>query len=160
MINEFQTNYSIPAFILSTRAGGLGVNLTGADTVIFYDTDWTPTMDAQAADRVHRIGQTKPVSIYRLITNSTVEERILKRAKQKQTVQSTVYSGSALRADVFRPSEVMELLEDDLDSTNMNTAKFMGGSKKQKKRKILDDKSGNGAEDEIDVTDIVQNEIS
>lgn len=160
MINEFQTNYSIPAFILSTRAGGLGVNLTGADTVIFYDTDWNPTMDAQAADRVHRIGQTKPVSIYRLITNSTVEERILKRAKQKQTVQSTVYSGSALRADVFRPSEVMELLEDDLDSTNMNTAKFMGGNKKAKKRKILDEKAGNGQEDEIDVTDIVQNEIS
>lgn len=83
MIIEFQTNREIQVFILSTRAGGLGVNLTGADTVIFYDTDWNPTMDAQAADRVHRIGQTKPVSIYRLITNSTVEERILKRAKQK-----------------------------------------------------------------------------
>ena len=75
-------------------------------------------------------------------------------------VQSTVYSGSALRADVFRPSEVMELLEDDLDSTNMNTAKFMGGNKKQKKRKILDDKTGNGAEEEIDVAEIVQDEIS
>lgn len=65
MVREFQTNPEIFAFILSTRAGGLGVTLTAADTVIFYDNDWNPTMDAQATDRVHRIGQTKPVSVYR-----------------------------------------------------------------------------------------------
>jgi DNA helicase INO80 len=57
------------------------VNLTAADTVIFYDNDWNPTIDAQAQDRAHRIGQTKPVSVYRLITKGTVEEKIVKRAK-------------------------------------------------------------------------------
>jgi DNA helicase INO80 len=56
MVQEFQSNPSIFAFLLSTRAGGLGVTLTAADVVIFYDSDWNPTMDAQATDRAHRIG--------------------------------------------------------------------------------------------------------
>jgi len=56
MVNEFQTNPKIFIFLLSTRAGGLGVTLTAADAVIFYDNDWNPTMDAQATDRAHRIG--------------------------------------------------------------------------------------------------------
>lgn len=80
MVDEFQQNDQIFAFLLSTRAGGLGVTLTAADTVIFYDSDWNPTMDAQATDRVHRIGQTKAVRVYRLMTRGTVEEKILKRA--------------------------------------------------------------------------------
>jgi len=58
MIYEFQNNPDIFVFLLSTRAGGLGVTLTAANTVIFYDNDWNPTMDAQATDRAHRIGQT------------------------------------------------------------------------------------------------------
>jgi superfamily II DNA/RNA helicase len=110
MVNEFQTNRKIFAFLLSTRAGGLGVNLTGADTVIFYDNDWNPTMDAQATDRAHRIGQTRPVSVFRLTTKDTIEERILKRAKQKQNVQTTVYAGGAFKADIFKQSEIVELL--------------------------------------------------
>jgi DNA helicase INO80 len=65
MVKEFQTNPEIFAFILSTRAGGLGITLTAADTVIFYDNDWNPTMDAQATDRAHRIGQVNDVSVYR-----------------------------------------------------------------------------------------------
>ena len=113
MVDEFQKNPSIFCFLLSTRAGGLGVTLTAADTVIFYDNDWNPTMDAQATDRAHRIGQTKKVSIYRLITKGTVEERIVKRAKQKQNVQATVYSGGAFKGDVFKPKEVIELLYDE-----------------------------------------------
>lgn len=115
LVDEFQTNPNIFIFLLSTRAGGLGVTLTAADTVIFYDNDWNPTMEAQATDRVHRIGQTKEVSVYRLITRKTVEERIIKRAKQKQNVQHTVYSGGAFRADVFKPGEVVELLFDEVD---------------------------------------------
>jgi DNA helicase INO80 len=109
MVNEFQVNDKIFAFLLSTRAGGLGVNLTAADTVIFYDNDWNPTMDAQATDRAHRIGQKKVVKVYRLITKNTIEERILKRAKQKQNVQTTVYSGGAFKADIFKPREVKDI---------------------------------------------------
>jgi SNF2 family DNA or RNA helicase len=81
MVDQFQTNDNIFAFLLSTRAGGLGLNLVAADTVIFYDNDWNPTMDEQAQDRVHRIGQTKPVTVYRILTNNSVEEKIVKRAK-------------------------------------------------------------------------------
>lgn len=65
MMERFNADARIFVFILSTRSGGLGVNLTGADTVIFYDSDWNPTMDAQAQDRCHRIGQTRDVHIYR-----------------------------------------------------------------------------------------------
>jgi len=67
-MERFNADKRIFCFILSTRSGGLGVNLTGADTVIFYDSDWNPTMDAQAQDRCHRIGQTRDVHIYRLVS--------------------------------------------------------------------------------------------
>lgn len=60
-------------FLLSTRAGGLGINLTAADTVIIYDSDWNPQMDLQAMDRAHRIGQKNMVNVYRLITQDTIE---------------------------------------------------------------------------------------
>ena len=70
-------------FLLTTRAGGLGINLQTADIVIIYDSDWNPQMDLQAMDRAHRIGQTKPVKVYRLVTQGTVEERILERAELK-----------------------------------------------------------------------------
>lgn len=66
-MERFNADKRIFVFILSTRSGGIGVNLTGADTVIFYDSDWNPTMDAQAQDRCHRIGQTRDVHIYRLV---------------------------------------------------------------------------------------------
>lgn len=62
MVTDFQTRSDIFVFLLSTRAGGLGINLTAADTVIFYDSDWNPTVDQQAMDRAHRLGQTKQVS--------------------------------------------------------------------------------------------------
>lgn len=71
------------AFILSTRAGGLGINLMTADTVIIFDSDWNPQADLQAMARAHRIGQKKPVSIYRLVSKETVEEEVLERARNK-----------------------------------------------------------------------------
>ena len=67
----------------STRAGGLGITLTSADTVVLYDSDFNPQADLQAMDRVHRIGQTRPVTVIRLVTHATVEERIVQRARDK-----------------------------------------------------------------------------
>jgi DNA helicase INO80 len=94
-VADFQSDNSIFVFLLSTRAGGLGINLTAADTVIFYDSDWNPTIDSQAMDRAHRLGQTRQVTVYRLITRGTIEERIRKRALQKEEVQRVVISGGA-----------------------------------------------------------------
>src|ERR1700748_3978122 len=73
-------------FLLSTRAGGLGINLTAADTVFFYDHDWNPSNDSQAMDRAHRLGQTRQVTVYRLITKGTIDERIVQLARVKKDV--------------------------------------------------------------------------
>ncbi|KAL4106250.1 hypothetical protein PRIC1_004302 [Phytophthora ramorum] len=77
-------------FLLSTRAGGLGLNLATADTVIIFDSDWNPAMDAQAQDRAHRIGQKNEVRVFRLVTNSPVEEKILSRATDKMNMNNLV----------------------------------------------------------------------
>ncbi|KAF9584907.1 putative DNA helicase ino80 [Lunasporangiospora selenospora] len=114
MVTDWQTRPEIFIFLLSTRAGGLGINLTAADTVIFYDSDWNPTVDQQAMDRAHRLGQTRQVTVYRLITRGTIEERILVRAKQKDEIQKVVISGGEFKQNVeFKPREIVSLLLDD-----------------------------------------------
>ncbi|KAF9914732.1 putative DNA helicase ino80 [Lobosporangium transversale] len=114
MVTDWQTRPEIFIFLLSTRAGGLGINLTAADTVIFYDSDWNPTVDQQAMDRAHRLGQTRQVTVYRLITRGTIEERILQRAKQKDEIQKVVISGGEFKQSVeFKPREIVSLLLDD-----------------------------------------------
>ncbi|KAK9461892.1 SNF2 family N-terminal domain-containing protein [Lipomyces oligophaga] len=95
LVNDWQTKPELFVFLLSTRAGGLGINLTAADTVIFYDSDWNPTIDSQAMDRAHRLGQTKQVTVYRLLVRGTIEERMRDRAKQKMHVQRVVMEGGA-----------------------------------------------------------------
>ncbi|XP_077050522.1 chromodomain-helicase-DNA-binding protein 2 isoform X6 [Siphateles boraxobius] len=77
-------------FLLSTRAGGLGINLASADTVVIFDSDWNPQNDLQAQARAHRIGQKKQVNIYRLVTKGTVEEDIIERAKKKMVLDHLV----------------------------------------------------------------------
>ncbi|KAG9480907.1 hypothetical protein GDO78_010270 [Eleutherodactylus coqui] len=113
MVADFQSRADIFVFLLSTRAGGLGINLTAADTVIFYDSDWNPTVDQQAMDRAHRLGQTKQVTVYRLICKGTIEERILQRAKEKSEIQRVVISGGNFKPDTLKPKEVVSLLLDD-----------------------------------------------
>jgi DNA helicase INO80 len=100
MVMDWQTRSDIFIFLLSTRAGGLGINLTAADTVVFYDSDWNPTVDQQAMDRAHRLGQTRQVTVYRLITRGTIEERILQRAMEKDEIQKVVISGGAFNQEV------------------------------------------------------------
>ena len=102
LMERFNADSRIFCFILSTRSGGLGVNLTGADTVIFYDSDWNPTMDAQAQDRCHRIGQTRDVHIYRLISERTVEENILKKANQKRMLGDIAIEGGNFTTAFFK----------------------------------------------------------
>ena len=77
-------------FLLTTRAGGLGINLTSADVVILYDSDWNPQADLQAMDRAHRIGQTKQVVVYRFVTDNAIEEKVLERAAQKLRLDQLV----------------------------------------------------------------------
>ncbi|TIC05781.1 hypothetical protein E3Q16_01818 [Wallemia mellicola] len=86
-------------FLLSTRAGGLGINLVGADSIIFYDSDWNPQVDIQAMDRVHRIGQTRPVLIFRLITQNTIEQRMMDVAKSKRKLESMVIAEGQFKQD-------------------------------------------------------------
>ena len=89
-IKAFTTNKNYKLFLLSTRAGGLGINLVAADTVVLFDSDWNPQQDLQAMDRAHRIGQTKPVIVYRLATRGTVEETLLLRADGKRKLEKLV----------------------------------------------------------------------
>lgn len=93
LVKEWQTK-DIFIFLLSTRAGGVGLNLTAGDTVIFYDSDWNPTVDQQAMDRVHRLGQTKNVTVYRLVTKDSIEEKVMERANKKDEMQKIVIKGN------------------------------------------------------------------
>lgn len=109
LMQRFNTNPKIFLFILSTRSGGVGINLVGADTVIFYDSDWNPAMDQQAQDRCHRIGQTREVHIYRLISESTIEENILKKANQKRALDNLVIQSGSYNTEFFQKLDPMEL---------------------------------------------------
>uniref|UniRef100_H3CXJ7 Snf2-related CREBBP activator protein n=1 Tax=Tetraodon nigroviridis TaxID=99883 RepID=H3CXJ7_TETNG len=111
LMERFNADQRIFCFILSTRSGGVGVNLTGADTVIFYDSDWNPTMDAQAQDRCHRIGQTRDVHIYRLISERTVEENILKKANQKRMLGDMAIEGGNFTTAFFKQQTIRELFD-------------------------------------------------
>ncbi len=102
-ITQFQTS-EVPVFLISLKAGGTGLNLTSADTVIHYDPWWNPAVEDQATDRAHRIGQTKPVFVYKLVTESTVEAKILAMQKRKrllaeQALKNPTQATSAVTED-------------------------------------------------------------
>ena len=103
------------AFLLSTRAGGLGINLETADTVIIYDSDWNPQNDMQAMARAHRIGQTRIVNIYRLVCSGTIEETILDRAKQKMVLDHLIiqrmHPNGSVSGSVKEASDLQAILK-------------------------------------------------
>jgi len=92
-VDRFNHSDDVFAFLLSTRAGGQGLNLTGADTVILHDVDFNPQIDRQAEDRCHRLGQTKPVNVYRLITKSSVDQNIYDLSQKKLKLDHAVLDG-------------------------------------------------------------------
>merc|ERR1711962_1911142 len=117
LMERFNNDKRIFAMILSTRSGGVGINLTGADTVIFYDSDWNPTMDAQAQDRCHRIGQTRDVHIYRLISERSIEENIVKKANQKRLLGDLAIEGGNFTTAFFKKSTIKDLFDTDQNAT-------------------------------------------
>ncbi|RCN40765.1 protein, SNF2 family [Ancylostoma caninum] len=130
MMERFNADTKIFCFILSTRSGGVGVNLTGADTVIFYDSDWNPTMDAQAQDRCHRIGQTRNVTIFRLISERTIEENILRKAIQKRRLGEMAIDEAGFTPEFFKQSDnIRDLFDGDVDVGDVATIE---GPKSQK----------------------------
>lgn len=118
MVNLFQTSSDYFLFLLSTRAGGQGINLTAADCVIFYESDWNPTLDLQAMDRAHRLGQDKDVYVYRFVCKNTIEEQIIKRAGKKNTVQQLVMSANQ---DGEAADEMASLLRSDISNRPSNS---------------------------------------
>lgn len=92
-------------FLLTTRAGGLGINLTTADVVVLYDSDWNPQADLQAMDRAHRIGQTKQVKVFRLVTENAIEEKVLERATQKLRLDQLVIQQGRTSGESKAPNQ-------------------------------------------------------
>ncbi|KAG1828022.1 SNF2 family DNA-dependent ATPase [Suillus variegatus] len=131
-------------FLLSTRAGGLGINLTAADTVIFYDQDWNPQMDIQAQDRAHRIGQTKPVLVFRLVTAHTIETRIMHRATEKRKLEALVIAKGKFKlpgqgAPKSNPQSMTELAADLLKLEGEQIDVVTNTSVEGKKRVLSDE---------------------
>jgi len=109
-VDEFQQSENLPLFLISLKAGGVGLNLSAADTVIHFDPWWNPAVEAQATDRAHRIGQTRVVTSYKLIARGTVEEKILSlQQKKREMIQSTVESEEPVMSGLSM-AEISELL--------------------------------------------------
>ncbi|MDF1754213.1 MAG: DEAD/DEAH box helicase [Verrucomicrobiales bacterium] len=110
-VDAFQRGES-DAFLISLKAGGFGLNLTAADYVIHMDPWWNPAAEDQASDRAHRIGQTRPVTIYRFITKDTIEEKIVALHHQKRELAESLLSGTDVADTKLSPEELMKLLKD------------------------------------------------
>ena len=153
-------------FLLSTRAGGLGINLQTADVVILFDSDWNPQADLQAQDRAHRIGQKNPVQVFRFVTENTIEEKIVERAQQKLKLDAMVVQQGRLKdkekklsneellkavrfgADKIFKSEDATITDDDIDMIldigKKKTEAMNEKLKEAEKGDLLDFKLGDG----------------
>jgi SNF2 family DNA or RNA helicase len=109
-VDRFQASPGVPVFLLSLRAGGTGLNLTGADTVVHFDPWWNPAVEAQATDRAHRIGQTRTVTSYKLVCSGTVEEKVLGLQAEKRALLADVFEASAAEAAKLSLADLKSLL--------------------------------------------------
>ena len=131
LVSQFNTDPSIFVFLLTTRVGGLGINLTGANRVLIFDPDWNPSTDMQARERAWRIGQTKNVTIYRLLTSGTIEEKIYHRQIFKQFLTNRVLQDPKQRR-FFKSNDLHELFryddENDSDDERTETSILLAGT--------------------------------
>jgi SNF2 family DNA or RNA helicase len=112
LVDKFNDDESVTVFLISLKAGGTGLNLTGADTVIHFDPWWNPAVEDQATDRAHRIGQTKVVTVYRLIARDTVEEKILQLSDKKRELVANVLSTEDVGLKGMTKQDVESLFSD------------------------------------------------
>ena len=110
VVERFQKTATIPVFLISLKAGGVGLNLTGADTVIHFDPWWNPAVEDQATDRAHRIGQTRVVTSYKLITRDTIEEKILLLQQKKRDIIKATLGSEEELAEALSWEDIQELL--------------------------------------------------
>lgn len=111
IVNQFNSDPDIPVFLVSLKAGGSGLNIVGADTVIHYDMWWNPAVENQATDRVHRLGQKRAVSSYKLITLGTIEEKIMNMQNRKKGLVKKIVSCDDEAMAKLTWEEVLELLQ-------------------------------------------------
>ncbi|HEV3209058.1 MAG TPA: C-terminal helicase domain-containing protein, partial [Chthoniobacterales bacterium] len=110
VVDRFQQSAEIPVFLISLKAGGVGLNLSAADTVIHFDPWWNPAVEAQATDRAHRIGQSRVVTAYKLICRNTVEEKILNLQRKKREVIDAMVESEQPLMTSLSTAEIRELL--------------------------------------------------
>jgi SNF2 family DNA or RNA helicase len=109
-VAQFQKGKA-PLFLISLKAGGTGLNLTAADTVIHYDPWWNPAVEDQATDRAHRIGQDKPVFVYKLVAQGTVEERMLELQQRKKALAAGIYDAAGSTGAGLEAGDIERLFE-------------------------------------------------
>jgi DNA excision repair protein ERCC-6 len=142
IIEKFNKDPGIFLFLLTTRVGGLGINLTGADRVMIFDPDWNPSTDLQARERAWRLGQTRPVVIYRLLTEDTIEEKIYQRQIFKQYLSKKILQDPS-NSQLFSTTDLYDLFSFPHQSTSK--------VKELADENLRGDREGNGADLELDI---------
>lgn len=133
IVSKFNSDMTIDVLLLTTHVGGLGLNLTTADTVIFMDPDWNPMKDLQAMDRAHRLGQKRVVTVYRLLLQDTLEDRIMSLQRWKTRVTGTVITQQ--NSEAINHENLLDLFDDH------DQARGLTFEQQQQKKKKLSDKS-------------------
>lgn len=156
-INDFKEDHDKRIFLLSTRAGGLGINLTAADTVVLFDNDWNPQIDLQAIDRVHRIGQTEPVKVFRFLVKNSIEELLISKSSSKRFLERLVIQMGQFKfnklqklidekdysiRDFIEMSKCFKTVEDQKETSSEREFTFTGKVKRHQ-IKLLDDSEMN-----------------
>ncbi|XP_028845872.1 TATA-binding protein-associated factor 172 [Denticeps clupeoides] len=137
IVSRFNNDPSIDVLLLTTHVGGLGLNLTGADTVVFVEHDWNPMRDLQAMDRAHRIGQKRVVNVYRLITRGTLEEKIMGLQKFKMSIANTIISQENASLQSMGTEQLLNLFTLDKDEKT-ERSEPSSSSKKASMKSVLD----------------------
>ena len=146
-IERFTDEPAVMVFLLSTRAGGLGINLVAADTCVLYDSDWNPQADLQAQDRCHRIGQVRPVMVYRLVTRDTIDQVMVERAQAKRTLERLVVHKDKFKSGAknlkstakgLGTKELVEIMMSQEAATTSSTTSQQWGLAEEELEHLLD----------------------